>query len=350
MPQTIAHVDMDCFFAACEEKKDPSLKGKPVIVGSLPTDKRGIVSTANYEARTFGLHSAMPISRAFKQCPKGVYLRPSFGLYKKESQIIMQVLSSFGEIEQVSIDEAYVDISALVNKYQSLKEVAIAIKKEILKETGLSCSVGIAQSRYIAKIASDYKKPGGIIIVKKPREFLEKLSISKISGIGKKSVPHLHKKGMKTIGDIAALTKEQAMSTFGSYWEKLHAIARGEDTTGLREHGPRKSISKETTFQDDVDKEECTKSIERLCRILSKYNKGTPYRTVSLKVRFSDFSTITRAKSLAYYCNNYEDLLQIALDIFSGISSKKKIRLIGVRMSNFYRSEEKQMTLRSFTD
>ncbi|MBR9699377.1 DNA polymerase IV [Candidatus Woesearchaeota archaeon] len=326
----IAHVDMDAFFAAVEEKYNPKLKGKPVIVGALPTQKRGIVSTCNYEARKFGIHSAMPISHAYKRCPKGIYLRPNFRLYIKESRNVMSILRKFSEIEQVSIDEAYLEIDP---------KDTLKIKKEV-KKINLSCSIGLANSRYIAKIASDYKKPGGIIVVKQPRKFLAPMSIRKIPGIGKKTEKYLNEKGIKTIADLAK-DKYRTLKLMGKWGEHIYNIATGKDRTGLLHHGPRKSQSVERTYQDDKKQKDCLDDLKKLCKRLKKYI-NYEFKTVSLKVRFEDFSTITRAKT-----KENPDLEKTALEIFNNIKTKKKIRLIGVRVSNLSR-KGKQLTLKSF--
>jgi len=333
----IAHVDMDAFFAAVEEKYDPSLKGKPLIIGALPTQKRGIVSTANYEARKYGVHSAMPIAIAYRKCPQGQYLRPDFSKYSKESKKVMQILSSFGETEQVGIDEAYLEISG------DAKNIAKAIKRSILDETGLSCSIGIASSRYVAKIASDFRKPGGIIIVKNMAEFLRPLPISKIPGVGKKTSAFLNVQKINTIGDFAKLDTFRAMELLGKYGLHLLEIAQGKNTSGLAEWGERKSQSTERTFQEDISREECREYIKKLCHELSEdleYN----YRTVTLKVRFEDFETISRALTPKYP----QELEKTALDIFDKLEFLKKIRLIGVRVSNLSHGKEKQLTLREF--
>jgi DNA polymerase IV (DinB-like DNA polymerase) len=339
---------MDAFFAACEEKYEPQLKKKPLIIGALPSSKRGIVSTANYGARKFGIGSAMPISEAYRRCPQGEYRKPRFSLYKKESKQVMQILSMFcTRMEQVSIDEAYLDITDFVEE-AGLRKAAVAIRKAVLDETGLSCSLGISESRYVSKIASDFRKPGGIVVVKDPKRFLAPLPLGRIPGIGKKSLPVLNRYGLETIGDLADLEQFTALKVLGKWGIKLLRIARGEDRTGIKEHDLRKSQGVERTFQEDKPKDECRCVIESLCKELQRRMGHYSYKTVSIKVRFSDFSTITRDRSLSVSAYGSDMMQEAALSLFSLVECKQDIRLLGVRVGNLCHEPVKQMKLSEF--
>jgi DNA polymerase IV (DinB-like DNA polymerase) len=207
MTRIIFHCDLDCFFAAVEERNNPEYQGKPVIIGADPKDGkgRGVVSTCNYEARKFGLHSAMPISKAFSRCPHGIYLRPNFEKYHQASKEVMEIVNSYSDkFQKVSVDEAYLDITDKCFNFKEVKELAELIKDEVHKKVGITISIGCAPTKTIAKIASDFNKPNGITIVEELqiKDFLKDLDITWIPGIGKKSKVYYYKKGIKTIGDI----------------------------------------------------------------------------------------------------------------------------------------------------
>jgi len=234
------HVDMDCFFSACEEKRDPSLKGKPVIVGS--TGQRGVVSTANYEARKFDVHSALPISTARKRCPEGIFMAVDGRFYREESEHVMEILKEFDpDLAQVSIDEAYLRVRSV--------QMAGEIQDRIKQETGLSCSIGVADCRKVAKIASDYKKPGGITIVADRRYFLEPLPIEKIPGVGKKTLPWYHRKGVHVVRDLLKFDRFELLDHFGEQGLHIVQMLLGVLTYGMPKMAQAKSVSRERTFE-----------------------------------------------------------------------------------------------------
>ncbi|MGM5483550.1 MAG: DNA polymerase IV [Nanobdellota archaeon] len=350
MEKVIAHVDMDCFFAACEEKKDPSLKGKPLIIGALPEDCRGVVSTANYEARKYGVHSAMPISKAHQLCPSAKYKRPDSIYYKNMSEKAMNALSIFAlAFEQVSIDEAYLDITEFSKECLTLQEAARKIKKEVLKETGLTCSIGISCSRYISKIASDYRKPAGTTIVRDVKSFLAPLKISKIPGIGKKSSRKLISYGIKKIGDLAESDTFFLIENFGKSILKLKEIAKGNNNDGVNhQERKRKSASREITFKEDIELESCRNYLSQLSyKVVEDIKKGT-FKTISIKMRFEDFSTITRDFSLNYRSSRQKDIIDHSLQLLEKIKIDKKVRLLGVKVSNLDFPKSRQMELDSY--
>jgi len=332
--QVIAHVDMDCFFAACEEKYDPTLKGKPVMIGALPSDIRGVLATANYEARKFGVHSAMPVSIAYRKCPTGVFLRPTFRRYKEESEKVMSVLREHSSLlVQVSVDEAYLDISYECMT-DSPRDVAHEIRKKVLEATGLSCSIGVAESKYVAKIASDFKKPGGVTVVDNMQSFLAPLSTRKMPGIGKVSHRNLQERGINTLGDLAQCDTFFLIEHLGKWAAHFQRIALGNDFTGIEiRRGIQKSTSRERTFQTDRQVEECEKLIPSLASTLIDDLNGKCFRTVSIKVRFSDFSTFTRDLSLHIPRNDAPTIERTALHLLEKMKIEEEIRLFGIRLS-----------------
>lgn len=345
--QIIVHLDMDCFFCACEEKKDPSLKNKPVIVGG--TGIRGVVSTSNYIARKYNVFSATPLSKARALCPQGIFLPTDMKFYKNESQKIMSVLRSITPlIEQVSIDEAYLDVTDFSKQFDSLERMGLFIQKKILKHTKLNCSIGISNSRYVSKIASDYKKPQGITVVKDAKNFLDNLDIKKIPGIGKVSKQKYYANKIKTIGDLAKKNTVFLFDTFGKSAIKFQKIAQGLDNTGLKKKEKSKSISRENTYQSDIENN-LEKRIEKLTKEVFHDLQKINFKTVSIKIRYSDFRTITRDYTLKNYTNSYDKIKNISLKLFKETyNENEKIRLLGVKLSNLNYNFNNQMQLAAF--
>lgn len=342
----IAHVDMDCFFCACELKRDPSLADKPIMVGA--TGERGVISAANYEARKFGVFSATPISKARNLCPDGIFLRPDFELYRQESDHFMEILQDIADdFVQVSIDEAYLDLTEYSKIFDSLHTMAQFIKKLIKKKTRLTCSIGIANSRIISKIASDFNKPDGITIVDNPKEFLKELPIEKIPGIGKVSKRHYHQNNIYKIGDLVGKDKFWIIDRFGQHGIYYQNVALGLDTSGLVHHGKRKSISRERTFmQDCSDEHIINNKFQELCNKVHDDLGTRSFKTISIKVRYSDFTTITKDRSLNIPTNSLELIRQNIFHLWNQCE-KQNIRLIGVKLSNLTH-HEKQLTLDQF--
>ena len=350
MKQVIAHVDMDCFFAACEEKKNPTLKGKPVIIGASPRDKRGVVSTANYEARKFGVHSAMPISKAYSLCPQGIYIKGNSKLYKENSILAMNALKIFASrFEQVSIDEAYLDITEFVKECENLEEAGKRIINEVFNATQLTCSIGISESRSVSKIASDFKKPFGITVVNDAKSFLKDLSISKIPGIGKKTSEKMFSLGISTIGQLANAEIFFLLDNFGKHIIKYQEIAKGNNYSGVSSREKkRKSASREITFSEDIELEKCREYIIELGnKILKDISKST-FKTISIKVRYGDFKTITRDFSLKTPANDLNQIYYFTNKLLDEITDKRKIRLFGIKVSNLEHLKSKQMKLECF--
>jgi DNA polymerase IV (DinB-like DNA polymerase) len=344
MSRIIFHCDIDCFFAAVEIRDNIEYRNKPVIIGADPKEGkgRGVVSTCSYEAREFGLHSAMPISKAYRLCPNGIYLKPNFNKYQKASKEVIQILRSYSpKIQQVSIDEAYLDMTEICSSFEEAKQLAKRIQEVIFNNVGITISIGCASSKSIAKIASDYNKPNGITIVKDEErtEFLKDMDITRIPGIGKKSKLYYSKKGINTIGDIIRLSRYQMIEKFGKNGEWVWNVANGLDMREVKEfHDERKSISKERTFYEDTNnfKEIISKLEEINNKIHNKLEKKEIfYRTVTLKIRFEGFQTYTRSRSFSNYIRNRNKALRIIIELMREFRSKnKKVRLVGVRISN----------------
>jgi len=343
----IAHIDMDCFFCSCEIKRSPKFAGKPVIVGS--TGNRGVVSAANYEARKFGVFSATPISKARILCPDGVYLGVDKKYYFEESKKIMKLLNNVStEIQQVSVDEAYLELTEYAERFDSFEDMALSIKKMIQDECDLSCSIGIAESKIVAKIASDFKKPGGITIVRDAKEFLAPLVIEKIPGIGRVSKKYYHEQGIHTIGDLAELSRARVVEMFGKHALFFHDISLGKERSQIKSHRDRKSISRETTFFPDINsKSLITDELSVISHRVFKDLGKKYFKTVGIKVRFSDFTTITRDITLPIHCRSFLDIRNNAMSLLDEIPSGK-IRLLGVRLSKLISGKEVQTTLLEF--
>lgn len=342
--KVILHIDMDAFFAAVEQRDHPPLKGKPVIIGADPKGGkgRGVVSTCSYEARVFGVHSAMPISTAYRLCPHGVFLPPDFRKYKHASQQIFGILERFTpDIEPISIDEAFLDITGTFHLHGSPSALALHIKEDIRREVDLAASIGIAPVKMVAKIASDAGKPDGLLEVKPDgvQDFLAPLPIERLWGVGKKSKDMINRLGIYTIGDFVKMTRLKAFEHLGEYGVHLFDLASGIDPREVRAHGEAKSVSHEHTF--DVDEPDSQKVIKVLFILSQKVSRrlrkeDLKGRTVSIKVRLQNFQTFTRAKTLDARTNFVDTIDGHARQLFMDFFKKgMKIRLIGVRLSGF---------------
>jgi DNA polymerase-4 len=336
----ILHIDMDAFFAAVEEQRHPELRGKPVVIGGSgdPT-KRGVVSTASYEARKYGIHSALPLRTAYNLCPEAVFLPVDYEEYSRVSGIIKTALKEMSSImEDVGIDEAFLDISEID---KTPDEIAQEIKERIKEETGLTCSIGVASNKLLAKIASDMQKPDGLTIIaeKDIEERIWPLPVRKLWGVGPKTEASLKNIGINTIGELALMPVDRLVETYGqSYGHYLHEASRGIDESPLVTHWEPKSVSRETTFQTDTNNwQTIAKTIAELAEqvVDDIKQKGYKGRTVTLKVRFSDFKTYTRAKTLNEPTDSIEDIRKAAFGCLKRIELKMKVRLIGVRITQF---------------
>lgn len=338
MRRWIMHVDMDAFFASIEQREHPEWKGKPVIVGGL--SGRGVVSTASYEARRYGVHSAMPMSRARALCPEGIFVKPHFELYKKTSDEIHQIMLHYAAaIEPISLDEAFMDITGMGKQYPTLGAIGRAIKAEIFEKTRLVASAGIAPNKFLAKMASDMDKPDGLTIIPygREKEILAPLPIRRLWGVGAATERRLTEAGFRTIGDIQRAAPGAVEMAVGSQAALLRALADGIDDRPVRPVREVKSIGDEETYEHDLtDTAEIRRRIaihsDVVARRLRK--KHLAARTVSLKVRFSSFLTVMRSLSFEEATNLQEDIEEAALRLLERIPRTEAVRLTGVTCSN----------------
>lgn len=350
----ILHCDLDCFFAAVEIRDNPNYRGKPVIIGADPKEGkgRGVISTCNYEARKYGLHSALPISQAFKKCPHGIYLKPNFKKYLKASREVMFILESFSnEFQRVGTDEAYLEVTEITKEYEKAEKIAKEIQKEVFEKVGITISIGIAPTKSLAKIASDCNKPNGITIFKTDnfKDFLKDMDITRISGIGKKSKPYYYKNGIKKIGDIINISLTRMIELFGKQGKWVWNVANGIDNRKVREFPEsRKSISAERTFFKDTSVfNEILSKFEEINKQIhaTVFKHNITYKTITLKIRFEGYQTYTRSKTLPYHIQDEKLVLNVILELFKEFSNlKKKIRLVGIKLSNFDTNQNARQT------
>jgi DNA polymerase IV (DinB-like DNA polymerase) len=348
----ILHLDMDSFYASVEVQRRPELAHKPVVIGADPKHGkgRGVVSTCSYEARAFGIRSAMPISQAFVLCPHAVFLPPDFPAYARASRAVMDILRSYGyRLEQVSIDEAFLDISPLRN-FTAAEQFAEEIKANIRHRLGLSCSVGIAPSMAVAKIASDFQKPDGLTIVQPAtlQDFLDPLPVRKIPGVGKKAETLLFGMGIRTIGDLAGHDIQDLIGRFGRNAIALHQLARGIDGSDIVEGQEVKSISRETTFEMDTDELAVISSTidaltQSVCDDLAE--EQLRFRTITLKIRYQGFITRSKSRTLTHFSGDTTKVRALVHTLFREVFDGRKIRLLGIRLSSFEKRDTGQITL-----
>lgn len=338
------HADLDAFYASVEILKDSSLAGKPVIVGG--TSSRGVVTSASYEARRFGVRSAMPTARARRICPGAVFIQPDFDAYIEKSNQVRKVFDSFSHIvEPLSLDEAFLDVRRAERMWPDPGTLAEALKDRVLRATGLVISVGVAPNKLLAKLASRKAKPDGIMIVDAGRvfEFLHPLPVSELWGVGEQTAGVLSRLGLKTVGDIARVPKTTLEKVLGPQGAALSALANGHDDRQVVVDSPRKSAGAEETFEHDlVDPEQILQAILKLSdRVASRLrSEGISGRTVTVKIRLSNFTTTTRSKTVPHEMDTATEIFGLAKALLAGLAggddqpNRKGIRLLGVSISS----------------
>lgn len=348
MDRLVAHVDMDCFFAAVEVLDNPSLAGRPVIVGADPEGGRGrgVVAAASYQARGYGIHSAMPISLAYRLCPQGVYLPGRMERYAEMSSLIMEILRGFTPlVEQVSVDEAFLDLSGCRRLWGDQASVGRRIKAEVKAGTGLTASVGLASNKLTAKVASDLGKPDGLLVVPagREREFLAPLPVGKLWGAGPRTVESLKMIGIVTIGQLAECDSGLLSRRLGAMGICLNRRANGIDDRSVSHGDEVKSVGREHTYRQDTnDRDRLLKDLLRLSdRVASALRAvGLRGRTVTLKLRYQDFETHTFSHTSSQASNNASDIYrETGILLETRWQSFRKVRLIGVSVSNLDRSD-----------
>jgi DNA polymerase-4 len=347
--RTIFHLDLDAFFVSVERILDPSLIGKPVIVGANPKYGRGVVAACSYEAREFGLHSAMPIKQAYRLCPHGEYIHGSHGEYSKFSRAVRHILEKYApQLEQASIDEFYMDFTGTNQIYGSMFIFASKLQKKIWEQLKLPCSIGIARNKTLAKVASDFMKPHGITYVmpEMEKDFLAPMPAQLMPGIGKETIKALHDKGFYTLGDIANASEDYFAAAFGKYGTAMWRKANGEGSEYLSSPNVQKSISHERTFkQDEMDKSYVAdvlfKLTGKVCQSLR--DEKLQAATITIKLRYSDFVTLTRSKTI-HATTDDKIIYETALNMLHKAYTRRvAARLIGIsasKLTSFTEQEE----------
>ncbi len=333
---------MDAFFASIEQRDDPSLKGKPVAVGG--SRQRGVVAAASYEARKFGVRSAMPSVTAKKKCPGLIFVSPRFPVYKEASRQIREIFLEYTDlVEPLSLDEAFLDVTDNKKQIELATDIAMEIKEKIKKKTELTASAGVSVNKFLAKIASDYDKPDGLFIIKphQTEEFVEKLAIEKFFGIGKVTAKKMHKIGIHTGKDLKSFPLEELLRLFGKAGNFYYSISRGIDDRPVDPNRIRKSIGNENTFESDLNTLpdilfELKEIENELVRRIK--NSGARGKTLTLKIKFEDFEQITRSKSLQEYFTPVT-IHTTSVDLISQVELTKGIRLLGLSLSNLENTE-----------
>lgn len=340
MARRIMLVDLDAFFVSVEQVLNPELKGKPVIVGGKP-DRRGVVAAASYEARHFGVHSAMPLATAYRLCPQAIFIEGNFSHYRQASEKFMAVLAGFSpDLQPMGLDEAYLDVTGFDSIYGSSRQMAVQMKQRIKQDTGLCASVGIAGGKVFAKVACERSKPDGLLEVSPGEDcaFLAPLPVGDLPGIGKKTEQAMKSLGIETIGQLANAPLDVLKGRFGIWGELMQRHARGIDDSKVEPPGVAKSISRETTFGQDTRD---VSFLEATLRYLSERvgadlrGRGKHARCVTLKLRYSDFTTITRRRTLNQADSSDQVLFDSGLKLLrlSLLSDKRQVRLIGIGAS-----------------
>lgn len=336
----IIHVDMDAFYASIEQRDHPEYRGKPLIIGGDP-NKRGVVSTCSYEARKFGVHSAMSTKQAVKLCPQGIFIHGNMSHYVEVSNQIRAIFHRYTDlIEPLSLDEAYLDVTDNKVGMKSATYLAQDIQRTIFRELGLTASAGVSYNKFIAKIASDYHKPHGITVVppEEAEAFLEGIPITKFYGVGKVTAEKLHRLGIYTGADLKAWSEWDLLRELNKHGYQLYRHVRGQSSNSVNPNRDRKSVGKETTFEKDVWDEimiqrYLRKFAEQISERLQKIHKNG--KTVVLKIRYHDFTTYTRRLTLSEYINDSEAIFQAGKALLSAsYSGEESIRLVGLTVTN----------------
>lgn len=339
----IIHIDMDAFFAAIEQRDNPKLKGRPVIIAKDPrlTGGRGVVSTASYEARQFGIRSAMSAKEAYQRCPQGIFISGNYEKYRETGRQLRAIFHRYTDlVEPISIDEAYLDVTVNKKSITSAVKIAKMIQYDIWEELHLTASAGVSYNKFLAKIASDIEKPRGLTVIlpEEAEEVLSSLPVDKFYGVGKKSVEKLHEMGVYTGQDLLKIPEMVLIDRFGRFGFDLYRKARGISNSPVKPNRIRKSIGKETTYrkflyQEEDVKKELTVLAQRVAESLERYGKRG--RTIVLKIRYSDFSTLTKRQTLDRAMRDRKTIEQTVHEIYNGLPENSSgVRLLGVTVTN----------------
>ncbi len=352
----ILHCDMDCFYAAVHMRDDPSLVGKPVVVGGNP-DSRGVVAAANYEARRYGIHSALPAAQARRLCPDTIFLKPEFKRYRNESGAIFAIYRLLTPVIQpLSLDEAYLDVTDHLGEFGSATAIAHEIRRRVHDERGLTVSVGVAPNKLVAKIASDHDKPDGLTVVKPTQieDFLAPLPVRRLHGVGPAGEKALHDLGVETVSELRRLSLDRLIERFGNWGRTLYSYARGNDQRNVHVEQIRKSLSTEHTFDKDIDSE--TAIDEVLESMAAEVSAGLHKReisacTITVKARYPDFTTITRSHTLPAPTADTKKISAIVRELIRSTDAfSRSVRLLGVGASNLVTGGVEQLALFGIED
>lgn len=340
MTRKIIHVDMDAFYAAIEQRDHPEYRHRPVVVGG-PPNSRSVVCTASYEARKFGIHSAMPSSQAYRLCPRAVFVMPRFAVYKEVSQQIISIFHEYTDlVEPLSLDEAYLDVTRNHKHNPSATWIAREVQSRIKQETGLTASAGVSYCKFLAKVASDYKKPAGLTVItpEEAQGFLDALPVAKFYGIGRITAARMQEHGIQQGSDLRAWSREDLARYFGKMGLYYYEMVRGIDERPVNIYRERKSLSLEHTFDTDIDdRNDMHQILEDLAQELENRmeKRALLGRTLVLKVRYEDFQRITRSQTVAYPLRSAAASAEIARELLSLTDAgRKKVRLLGLGFQN----------------
>jgi len=343
----IAHIDMDAFYASVEQRDDPKLRGQPVIVAWR--GNRSVVCAASYEARRFGVRSAMPAVRAERLCPEGIFVAPDFTRYRAVSRQVREIFSRHTDlIEPLSLDEAYLDLTENKTGLPTATRVASTIREQIRQELNLTASAGVAPNKFLAKIASDWRKPDGLFVIQpaEVEEFLSPLPVGRLPGVGKVTGDRLQKLRIRTVGDLRLLEEAALQEHFGKYGVRLYQLSRGIDNSEVVPNRPTQSISAEDTFERDVPLADTEPMIRQLAEKVWAASRKEPRiaRTVVLKLKTSEFNILTRSHTPASPPSSCDQLTDIALRLRERVNlePKRRFRLVGIGLSNFCEPESRE--------
>lgn len=338
----IIHIDMDAFYASVEQRDNPEYKGKPIVVGGSPEGRGGVVATASYEARVFGIRSAMPSKKALQLCPHVIFIRPRFDAYKDVSQKIRAIFRRYTDlIEPLSLDEAYLDVTVDKQNIGSALDIAALIKKNIREELQLTASAGVSINKFVAKIASDMQKPDGLTFIGPSRvaTFMEQLPVEKFFGVGKVTAEKMKGMNLFTGADLKALSENELVRHFGKTGRFFYKIVRGIDDREVQPNRETKSVAAEDTFPTDLTSiEEMNPELERIAKILHERLARHQLlgRTITVKIKYSDFKQITRSQSFSQPTNDLQTIISTSQQLLSSTNLENvKIRLLGISLSNF---------------
>jgi DNA polymerase-4 len=338
----IIHIDMDAFYASVEQRDNPEYRGKAIVVGGSPVGRGGVVATASYEARKFGIHSAMSSKKALQLCPQVIFIRPRFEVYKETSRQIREIFYRYTDlIEPLSLDEAYLDVTEDKQQIGSALDIATLIKAAIKSEVGLTASAGVSINKFVAKIASDMNKPDGLTFIgpSKVEAFMEKLPVEKFHGVGKVTSERMKAKGLHTGADLKKLTEGELVKLFGKTGRFFFKIVRGIDDREVQPHRETKSVGAEDTFPYDLTEiKEMDAELVKIADILAARltRNGLKGRTITLKIKYHDFKLATRSQSLTEGVADAETIMKtVRVLLEASDADGKKIRLLGISLSNF---------------